>query len=760
MLTLADKIYSAKSPEYRVLCAQLRAGRVILRSAARGAASDSGAAGPQLESVLHSQLTLESLGFVYGKSLFIALTWLSPEELRIAHANLEAMLRRSLGAHQVFKPMYPNFPQQVLEASDAELLANAWMHYLGDWIGLRVLPAYVAASRSPLSRVSGAKPRILTLGSEQHIEDHLFGLINSNVSLSEADRGVLVDSLSLALSAVPGYVEARFREEAAMPSKEVRALIGGLVLREFPALFEELGLASAFGAPTDVLRLAAAAGCANLSTADLTLSAPPRFARIPRGTRRGLLSLINQLAGNSVISEMFQRREQWLRLGEALHPGEYARKFPKALEYFSALRAGVRPASWMGAVETQLHRHARSKSGLPAEKLIGLLAARPGVFARKLHETIRKVSADEVYGVVEAFSRVASQVSTPVLLQLRQRMLSDQRGERVRAFAPKSGAGRMWVPARTARSLSPGIAEQVVYRMEAVLQARFARLPALGKVYVDPVLKTQNVPFGQRTARKALHTLARGSRFPIGEGDVLRAFMWWSESGRDAEGKGYTVDRTDLDLSCAVLDRRLNYIDHCSYTALRTDGLTHSGDITSAPKGACEFIDIDFKALPENAAYLALVVFSYTRQKFADLPEAFAGFMVRKDGQSGEVFDASTVRQKVDLTAPGNRILIGYIDIARREFVWADLDMPAMSSSYNAVESATEMLSILAAGVLAPIRPTMFDLAMLHALARGTLVDDPAEADVVFSGARYEAQDGQRAVTGYDTSLIGAELLS
>lgn len=56
--------------------------------------------------------------------------------------------------------MYPNFPQQVADASDAELFINAVIHYIsmGSWT-----PEYEKAPRLPL--LEGNKTIILTVGS-------------------------------------------------------------------------------------------------------------------------------------------------------------------------------------------------------------------------------------------------------------------------------------------------------------------------------------------------------------------------------------------------------------------------------------------------------------------------------------------------------------------------------------------------------------------------------------------------------------------
>lgn len=757
MLTLATEFYQVNSREFRILSALLRNGKLVLPKVPSEALKSMAVAhpGPLLAEVLHSQATLESLGFAYSEEVILTLSWLTHAELCNVHHNIEQMLKRALGAHQVFRPMYPNFPEQVLLASDAELLVNAWMHYLGDWFGVRVLPLYTEAKRPPLKMLASLKPTVLELADRTVVYDQLVRLMNGNASLSEANKLVVLDLLAYFHEHYPGRLLEVMNERATIPQKEIRALVGGWLLQNTPATFEGAEFCRLYKTATDILRLAAAVSAANLKTVDLTLSAPPRFGKMSRGNRRLLLGLIDALEGESALSEMFQRREQWVRLGETLHPGEYQTRFNTAFTFFKALRNNETPASWRGAVETQLER-----GRIPAA--VRLLVQRPGVFARKLHEVIRKAAIAERSAIIEAFAFVADKVSTPVLLQLRQRMQSDLNQTGVQAFSPKAGAGRMWVPHTAVECIDAGHAAFVVTAISEVLKARFAKLPYMGKVFIDPALKGYSVPFAQRTAQKSLHTLARGSRIALGDANIMRAFMWWNESGLDKDGNRYSIGRTDLDLSCAMLDSSFNYVGHCSFTNLRARGMTHSGDITSAPNGACEFIDIDFSKLPGNAAYIALVTYAYTQQNFGDLPEAYLGWMVREDGQSGAIYDARTVQQKVDLTASGQRVLVGYVDVARREFVWADLVLPARCGGFNAIETSTDMTGILAKGIVSAIRPTIFDLVATHAAAHGKVVDCAEDADVVFTSAlpgRYKAANGQKVVTAYDAETLIAEFL-
>ncbi|MEX3983795.1 TerD family protein [Paraburkholderia sp. EG287A] len=752
MLTLGDTHFAVHSREFNILAALLRNGKLVLPNNLFAGLS----MGPQLGDVLHSQLSLESLGYVYSKNVIYTMSWLTKAQIAHVHANLNSMLTRALGAHQVFAPMYPNFPVQVLDASDLELLLNAYMHYAGDWLGIRILPKYTEARRPPLNLLEKSKPAVLEVCAQTECFVNFLRLLNGNASLSVANKALVLDMLAYYLDKQPAELVRALEWDVTIPQKETRALVGGWLLQNALHTFRGSRFGRLFQTPTDVLRLATAVSATDLANADLSLSRPQRFGKVSRELRRTLLAMVSGLE-ESARGEMFQRREQWVRLGEVLHPGEYQKQSPRAYDHFTALRNNNAPVSWTGTVEKSL----ASRNSLAA---MLLLAQRPGVFARKLHEVLRKTPGSYKEAVLGAFDNVADKVSTPVLVQLRQRMLVEVDGVDVQAFSPKAGAGRMWVPQGAAPRLPDGMAESVVARVTNVLAARFAKLPAMGKVYIDPALAGYSVPFGQRTAQKSLLTVGRGTRIDLGDEKIMRAFLWWNEQGVDKDGNRYKIDRTDLDLSCAVLDESFNYIDNCSFTNLRTEGLTHSGDITSAPNGACEFIDIDFENLAPNAAYIALLAYSYTQQNFADMPEAYLGWMARADGQSGAVYDARTVRQKVDLTTSGQRVLVGYVDVARRQFVWADLVLPARCSGFNAVQTSTDMASMLARGIVNPIRPTLGVLLADHAMARGELVGNPADADVVFTsklpGTVAPTKYGQKVVTAYDAEVLIADYLA
>jgi len=80
---------------------------------------------------------LEALGFTFSESLIEACRALSLEQLTALYQELLVALEKAKGAHQLHKPMYPNFPAQVMEMSYCELYINAILHYLTKEVDLK-----------------------------------------------------------------------------------------------------------------------------------------------------------------------------------------------------------------------------------------------------------------------------------------------------------------------------------------------------------------------------------------------------------------------------------------------------------------------------------------------------------------------------------------------------------------------------------------------------------------------------------------------
>lgn len=670
------------------------------------------------------QKNIEKLGFMLSPELAERVLTLTTEELKVFHDQLVCCLRAMVGAHVQYKPMYPNFPDQVKEASTAELYFNAALHYWGDMIGRRILPGYSKEPRPDLKD----KPSLKTVGLATPGEAaQLFRrLLEARGSLMPEDK----ENLSWIVYSRGDTVITDLPDE--VPFRENAALLAAALLR-FTGLGERARSYVKTG--TDVLRVASAYSGGDVSLADNT-----RFARFSKSLRRWFLAALE--ADANLDESLWRHPEKFKRLGERLHPGEYAKRFPKAYDAFRKLRSADKPSTFASRVEGLL-------AEAQVQASLTLLVTRPGEFARRLDHLLRLGNGEDGEAVMNAFAGIAPQLPSPLLLQLRKHFQSRDKQVKLRVVFPKGDLAKIKAVDNTLPPLDPAWCARIDQLCREALIANYAQRAPLGPCWLDERLKSYNVPFAMRSAAKSLHTVARGSRipFPSGQGqerETMRFFIWW----RDGQS------RTDLDLSAMVLDGNFVFQTALAYYNLKELGGYHSGDITSAPNGASEFIDIEVPAFLERGSrYVMMVVSSYTTQPYCDLPECFAGFMHRAHPASGEIYEPRTVLNKFDLTANTTIAVPLILDLRRREVIWTDLSLKRNPSSVNNVHGNRSSLSLLCESMVSLKKPSLHDLFELHIEARGRTAPRD-DAKTIFS-----SQSGDGTVTPYDIPLILSDYL-
>lgn len=662
---------------------------------------------------------MESLGYTFSLELIERIRTLSEAEFFPLYSEVVRVLKDMVGASRRFKPFYPNFPRQVMEASDGELYLQAIIHYL-TW----QLPVHEVKKRLPLLKESRLK--VIQLGTDEELLQIGMNMLRANSSLSAQDK----EDLKGLIHGCKGIAEALPPE---IPHKENAAVVASMLLRadKMPPDF----LAKYCKTSTDVLRLAAA-----LSDGDVSLAAPVKFRKFRRAERRLLLRLLE--ASPNLAEDMQRYKNRWIRLGEILHPFEYKDRYPRAAEAFDILRNNRRIETFNSQVELAI-------LACDIKEATRLLMQRPGEFARRLDHMLRLTEAGDQ--VLRSFEQIATSVSTPVLLQVMNHFDKRERYGEWRTFFPKGEVAKV----QAIPNMLPQLADEQRARAAGicreVLIQRFSALPALGKVYIDPQLHEQLVPFSQRSASKALRTIARGSRLPIPEGSTIRFFTWWKEGIVNDVPTG----RVDIDLSAVLYDEKWTYMEHVSYTNLRSAKYRacHSGDVVQAPNGACEFIDVDIESvLRYGGRYVVMSLNSFTSQPYCDLPECFAGWMIRSQPESGEVFEPLTVQDKADIAARSTICLPVILDLAERKVIWTDIALRSHPRFVNNVEANGGGIEWMGRALTTLVKPTLHELFTLHAQARGTITDRMEEADTVFSM--------EEGITPFDMEVILADFLA
>ncbi|VTR94658.1 Uncharacterized protein OS=Paenibacillus sp. MSt1 GN=ET33_18135 PE=4 SV=1: TerD [Gemmata massiliana] len=657
------------------------------------------------------QKNIESLGFLLSERVIEHLKALDPLKVDSFYQRLVKELQVLVGAHRKFKPFYPNFPAQVMEMSEAALYFNAIMHY---WTGFR--PEYESAERPELNEQP--KYRIIDLGTKDDFESIFTLLAKSKSPFSPQDK----DDVKWFVAQYRDSIRRLLPE--LIPCKENLAYLGAELIRNAPEISPVLD--AHVKTATDVLRLAVA-----LSDGDVSLATAGKFGKLRRKERALLLGWIER--AESRTEDMLRWKPRWIRLGERLHPGEYAERFPKTAAAFDVLRNDRKFETFNSAVETNLTKR-------DTRAVLTLLATRPGKLARRLDHLARLDPSAQT--IVERFSERAEKVSTPVLLQVMTHFRHRNEPGKLRTFFPKGEIGNLFATKTPLPKLPEEVADSVVAICERVLVERFAQLAPLGTCYLDPRLKNYLVPFAQRSAAKALRTLVRGSRLSLPECSTLRFFVWWKN------GKS----RADVDLSAAMYDTKYQYVDTLAYYNLKNFGAHHSGDITDAPNGAAEFIDVDLARCAENRVrYIVMSLNSFTQQPYCDLPECFAGWMARTRASSGEVFEPKTVVDKVDIASDTQICLPAIFDITNREVVWADIALKGHPRFANNVHNNLSGVSLVLRAVTQLRKTDLHTLFALHVRARGEEVATASSAQTVFAV--------DQGLTPFDLDRITAEFM-
>jgi hypothetical protein len=699
------------------------------------------------------QADLGQFGFALDGSVVAQLRGVDADTLKAFHAQLMPVAREAVGAHVKYRPLFKNFPHDVPDTRD--YLVRRFIGYIESIVGpfgadYTVLSCghvvnhrlfdlnkfgacpvcqhqvpELASEQAGVPALSELTPfKLLGAASPEDVWSVFVNVARARTSLSESTKAFVAAVVSLHAE------EAARRLPEQMPFKENAAFIVGALLRQgVPGALLQRFIAT----PTDVLRVAVA-----LCDGDVSLKEVTRF-KLSNGQRQSLMRAFEALPQKEahLLEEMRGYRGRWLRLGEVLHVGKFARRFPKLSACFDTLRNREASISTHAARVEQLLVHGDLAAQSVRDQLLAALSQRPGELARKVDALLaRGLPEGEVLGALHA---VAPMVSTTILLTMlahfRQRAVPAE----FRAFMPKGSMAKLFILDQDTRAALPMTARLGVLEVvESELRRRFAERAPLGRVYVDEALEGVLVPFSLRSASTGLSPMTRGSRIALTEDkDFVRLFIHWKETA--------DTGTIDVDLTCGLYDENWNRIDHLSWTNTRSMGRTvHSGDVRSAsgPEGAAEFIDLDRAALLRaGVRYAAMTVFSWTGQKFSTFP-CFAGFMERDEPSKGAQFEAKTVKHKFEVT--GEHVVAApvVLDLATNEAVWADMTLKGRDS-YNCIENTNGRTVALFKAVLAmrEQRVSLKELFELQARARGELVARREDADLVLDEAQMFALD-------------------
>lgn len=259
----------------------------------------------------------------------------------------------------------------------------------------------------------------------------------------------------------------------------------------------------------------------------------------------------------------------------------------------------------------------------------------------------------------------------------------------------------------------------------------------LGIVYIDEKMKKIALPLQETASLGGFGVLPKGSRLPLKEGNIIRGFTYWER-----------VD--DIDLSVIGVTKDGGQIEFSWRTMLECNSpaIVYSGDQTSGYKGGSEYYDIDIKKFREEYPYVKYLVF--TNNVYSCIPFkrciCKAGYMIREEANSGEVFEPKTVATSFDINCDSTYAYLFGIDLDTNELLWLNI---ARSGSIQ-VAGTTPYAFLLDYFNLTSII-NVYDLFWMLA---SELTDDPSVADVVVTDEEVNTKETAIIVHSCDIEKI------
>lgn len=656
------------------------------------------------------------------------------------HRELIAHVRARRGETGAYAPLFRGFPDRLPDFDDAAfrfVVARLRMIGAGDtpgaweraldfgeigWWPASSIPqdrARAEADRRAQamlprdSRVEWITARLVGRAElEARLREWIRACFASAASLREdvqSDLGVLVNHLGVGDLEIG---DVRFRENRTLLFELLWAL-------------DRERLPSTGATPDDLLRL-----FAKLTGGDPSLTAPVTYPRLSRADRR---LVVGTLEASDRLADVFRRRGLWLAIDRGLHVGEF--RAPRVRETFARLRDSRHDRGSFPS------RFERLLAADPAAAVHLAAAEAPGLLGRGLRRLAALATTPgQRAALVGALTGAAERIPLRVLLAARAQ-LADNGRTYPRVVFGKDGSSLPIVRRPGHLAVPDGFRKELLGAIDAAADARIA---AKGDwyaetVHIAPGLDRVLLPDQLRATAQGLVQVERGSRLPVGEAKVVRLFIHWREAGQTS----------DLDLSCIALDASFGIAGQVSWTNLGDGPMTHSGDLTSAPDGAEEFLDIDLAEAARVARrkgwrYLVPVVFRYAGPAFEALSEACAGWMLRDDASSADrAFDPATVANAFALTGHKRYAVPMLLDLRTHEILYVDVYLNGRPRAR--VEQDGHDIATLVSAVAGRrnTKVSVAALAMRHVRARGaTLVDDPEKATITFgtgAGHTYDA---------------------
>ncbi|OWP24998.1 hypothetical protein CA839_03075 [Fusobacterium polymorphum] len=655
----------------------------------------------------------EGYGYIFSKELAIAI---SKEERNVIIDKLKAVIKviEDFKSDKNYTVFYKNFPDEVINMNEIDLYINQILHY---WIGY--LPSnnenIIKEDVEPSKLV---KARELNLIDDEMIEKLFVDLLSSNVTLSEQyldDVCVLTNNKSI--KELEKYMEC-------IQMKETLTTVSSYILKKEGVLIGN------FKTATDILRLIAKISADELNNKHI------HFAYFSRTELSQLMTKLENL--QNPMPDIKRYSKPWHTFFKLYAKKINFNKYPKVRKAVDMLFGDISYMTERGKINEQINRlPAMSEEEL--DNFVKEYTVFYGDYIRGILSLLNKAKENQYEKLLLGLENCVTKVNTRILFQLYDRVINLQ--EKDKTVPRLVNSKGKWRKLRESISLSDELLNRVLQIVEDGIKTQLKEKENLGKVYIDKSYKDIMLTTSEKDSNVSLRPMTRGSRIAFNpNAEVLRFFVAWKNlDEKTLKELTPMYSRVDVDLSALSFDKDFKFKRVVAYYNQKEMGFAFSGDITDAPEGALEYIDIlDLEKLKKKGdRYILMQIRSYNGYTFEEINSVYAGVMELTSNEAKEKKNmySTAITQGFQIMSPQITTNTILVDLVKFEYVWLDMNMANYkvdtfqnSLTYEEIPYLNDLLKYF----MKKQYVTMYDLLKLNADVRGMLVENKKEADIIF----------------------------
>ena len=670
----------------------------------------------------------EGYGYIFSKELAIAI---SKEERNVIIDKLKAVIKviEDFKSDKNYTVFYKNFPDEVINMSEVDLYINQILYY---WIGY--LPSnsenVIKEDVEPSKLV---KARELNLIDDEMIEKLFIDLLSSNVTLSEQyldDVCVLTNNKSI--KELEKYMEY-------IQMKETLTTVSSYILKKEGVLIGN------FKTATDILRLIAKISGDELNNKHI------HFAYFSRAELSQLMTKLENL--QNPMPDIKRYSKPWHTFFKLYAKKINFNKYPKVRKVVDMLFGDISYITERGKINEQIKR-LPTMSEEDLDNFVKKFIIFYGDYVREILSLLNKAKENQYEKLLLGLENCVTKVNTRILFQLYDRIINlKAKDKTVPRLVNSKGK---WRRLKESISLSDELLNRVLQIVEDGIKTQLKEKENLGKVFIDEDYKNIMLTTSEKDSNVSLRPMTRGSRIKFNpNAEVLRFFVAWKNLDEKTLKELNTAyskldektlkeltpmySRVDVDLSALTFNENLEFNDVVAYYNQKKSGFAFSGDITNAPEGALEYIDVfDLERLKKKGnRYILMQIRSYNGYTFEEINSVYAGVMELTSIEAKEkknMYSTAITEgfQIVSSERTTNTILV---DLKKFEYIWLDMNMDSYkldifqnALNYEEIPYLNDMLRYFSRKQYV----TMYDLLKLNADVRGILTKNKKEADVIF----------------------------